>query len=282
MTNPILFPNLGLSFTIQPIAFQLGAVSVHWYGVIIGTGFLLAVIYALARKKTFGLTEDHILSMLLTAVPAAIICARIYYCVFYWDLYRDNPISVLYIWEGGIAIYGAVIGAVTAAVLYCRHAKIPFGAMGDVGALGLLIGQAIGRWGNFVNQEAFGRAVENADYLLKMGLYKSGELGFYHPTFLYESLWNAVGFILLHFYSKHRKYDGEGFTLYIAWYGIGRSWIEGLRTDSLWLFGTGIRVSQLLAILSAIAAIVIWLFIRLRKKPDGSSLYVNRAQSTKS
>ena len=274
MTTPITFPNLGISVTIDPVAFTLGSFSVHWYGIIIGCGFLLAVLYAHVRCKQFGLTEDNILTMLLWAVPAALICARIYYVVFYWELYKDDPISALYIWEGGIAIYGAVIGAVTAAWLYCRKAKIPFGAMGDLGALGLLIGQGIGRWGNFVNQEAHGGIT---DSFFKMGLVDStGSVAYYHPAFLYESVWNLLGFVILHFYSKHRKYDGEIFTLYIAWYGLGRGFIEGLRTDSLMLFNTGIRVSQLLGFVSCAVALWLWLYTRLHKKPTADALFVNR------
>ena len=214
--------------------------------------------------------------MLFVAVPSAIICARAYYCIFNWKDYASEPISVLYIWEGGIAIYGAVIGAVAAVLLFARIKKMPFGPYGDVGALGLLIGQMIGRWGNFINREAHGEAY---DGFLKMGLENSnGDVIFYHPTFLYESVWNLFGFILLHFYSKKRKFDGEVFLLYVAWYGLGRAWVEGLRTDSLYLFGTGIRVSQLLAAVSAILAIAVLVYIRKVKKPAADDLYVNKVQ----
>lgn len=270
----ITFPNLGISVNPSPVAFTIFGKDIYWYGIIIATGFILATIYAMKRSKQFGLTEDNILDMLLVAVPVAIICARAYYCVFYWDLYKDNPISALYIWEGGLAIYGGVIGALIAVAIFCKVKKMPFGPLADIGGLGLLIGQMIGRWGNFINREAHGAVT---DSFLKMGIADAaGNVTYYQPTFLYESLWNLVGFIMLHFYSKRRKFDGEVFLLYLAWYGLGRAWIEGLRTDSLYLFGTGIRVSQLLAILSCVGAVAAIIFIRYRKKPQPEQLYVNR------
>ena len=276
----ITFPNLGISVNPSPVAFTIFGKDIYWYGIIIATGFILATIYAMKRSKQFGLTEDNILDMLLVAVPVAIICARAYYCIFYWDLYKDNPISALYIWEGGLAIYGGVIGALIAVAVFCKVKKMPFGPLADIGGLGLLIGQMIGRWGNFINREAHGAVT---DSFLKMGIADAaGNVTYYQPTFLYESLWNLVGFIMLHFYSKHRKFDGEVFLLYLAWYGLGRAWIEGLRTDSLYLFGTGIRVSQLLAILSCVGAVAAIIFIRYRKKPQPEQLYVNRKAKAES
>ena len=274
--NEITFPNLGIALNPDRVAFSVFGKDVYWYGIIIALGFILAVLYGSRRAKHFGLTEDHILDMLFVAVPAAIICARLYYCVFYWELFADDPISVLYIWEGGIAIYGAVIGAVLSVLLYCKIKKVPFCPMADVGALGLLIGQSIGRWGNFINREAFGA---QTDSFLKMGLQDAaGNVVYYHPTFLYESLWNLIGFVALHFYSKKRKFDGEVFAAYIAWYGLGRFWVEGLRTDSLYLFGTGIRVSQLVAGVTFVAASAVLLYMHLKRRPDGSGLYVNQKQ----
>ena len=270
----ISFPNLGIELNPSRIAFTLFGKDVYWYGVIIAAGFVLAVLYAMKRAKTVGLTDDNILDMLFAAVPAAIICARLYYCIFYWDIYKDNPITVLYIWEGGLAIYGGVIGAVIAVTIFCKIKKLPLGPMLDVGGLGLLIGQTIGRWGNFMNREAHGSVT---DCFLKMGIANSaGEVTYYHPTFLYESMWNLVGFVALHFYLKRRKFDGEVFAWYVAWYGIGRAWIEGLRTDSLYLFHTGIRVSQLLAAASCLAAIAFIIYIYVSSKPQKEDLYVNR------
>ena len=281
--STISFPGLGLTLNPAVRVFPNSTLpiigNIHWYGLLIGIGFLLAVIYCDVRCKKFGITEDQLINMLLCAVPSAVICARAYYCIFYWDLFRDDPISCLYIWQGGLAIYGAVIGAVAAAILYCKAAKISVGAMLDLGGLGLPIGQCLGRWGNFVNREAFGAPT---DSFLRMGLVDiAGKLDYYHPTFFYESMWNLVGFVLLHFLSKKRRFDGEVFTLYVAWYGLGRAWIEGLRTDSLMLFGTGIRVSQLLAGVSCLAAVTILLYVLLRKKPQPENLYVNRISGKK-
>lgn len=256
MSSPISFPNLGIEVDPSRVAFSIGGKDIYWYGIIIAVGFILAVIYVCKRAPQFGLTEDNILDMLLAAVPTAIVFARLYYCIFYWELYADNPISVLYIWEGGLAVYGSIIGAVLAVWVYTRVKKMTLGPFLDIGALGLLIGQCIGRWGNFMNREAHGSVT---DSFFKMGLVDSaGRVIYYHPTFLYESVWNLVGFVLLHFYSKkHRHYDGEIFTMYVAWYGLGRGFIEGLRTDSLYLFHTGLRVSQLLAILSCLVAVAL-------------------------
>ena len=273
----ISFPNLGISMNPSRIAFTVLGKDIYWYGVIIACGFVLAVIYAMVRAKQFGLNDDNILDMLFAAVPTAIICARLYYCIFYWELYADDPISMLYIWEGGLAIYGGVIGAVAAVAVFCKVKKMPIGPMLDVGGLGLFIGQMVGRWGNFMNREAFGAVT---DSFLKMGLEDAaGQVTYYHPTFLYESVWNLVGFIGLHFYSKRRKFDGEVFLLYVAWYGLGRAWIEGLRTDSLYLFGTGIRVSQLVAIVSFVAALGFIGFIRKKRNPTMEDLYVNRQKA---
>ena len=185
---------------------------------------------------------------------------------------------MFYIWEGGIAIYGAVIGAVIGAVLICKFRKIPILPMLDVGGLGLLIGQMIGRWGNFVNREAFGAPT---DTFLRMGLTDIfGNTTYYHPTFLYESIWNLIWFIVLHFYSKRRKFDGEIFTLYLIWYGLGRAWIEGLREDSLYLFGTGIRISQLVALASFVLGVIFVSYIYITKKPKHENLHVYRCAET--
>ena len=274
----ISFPNLGIELNPSRIAFTVMGKDIYWYGIIIALGFVLAVCYAMFRAKTFGLNDDNILDMLFAAVPTAIICARLYYCIFYWELYADNPISMLYIWEGGLAIYGGVIGAAVAVVLFCKIKKMPAGPLLDVGGLGLLIGQMIGRWGNFMNREAHGSVT---DSFLKMGLADAaGNVTYYHPTFLYESVWNLVGFLALHFYAKRRKFDGEVFALYVAWYGLGRAWIEGLRTDSLYLFGTGIRVSQLLAVVSFAAAAALIAYVRVKCNPQPEQLYVNRQMDT--
>lgn len=274
LASPITFPNLGIRVNPSPVAFAVFGKEIYWYGVIIACGFVLAALYMMKRAKTFGLTDDDVLDMLLWAVPIGVVCARAYYCIFYWELFRDNPISVLYIWQGGLAIYGGVIGGGLTLLVVARVKKMPAAVLLDVAALGVIIGQFCGRWGNFMNREAFGAVT---DSFLKMGLENAaGEVVYYHPTFLYESVWNLAGFIALHFYVRRRRFDGELFLLYMAWYGLGRAWIEGLRTDSLYLFSTGIRVSQLLAAVFFVVAagLLVWMYVRRKPTPDG--LYVNR------
>lgn len=273
LASPITFPNLGIRVNPSPVAFTVFGKEIYWYGVIIACGFVLAALYMMKRAKTFGLTDDDVLDMLLWAVPIGVVCARAYYCIFYWELFRDNPISVLYIWQGGLAIYGGVIGGGLTLLVVARVKKMPAAVLLDVAALGVIIGQFCGRWGNFMNREAFGAVT---DSFLKMGLENAaGEVVYYHPTFLYESVWNLAGFIALHFYVRRRRFDGELFLLYMAWYGLGRAWIEGLRTDSLYLFSTGIRVSQLLAAVFFVVAagLLVWMYVRRKPTPDG--LYVN-------
>ncbi len=265
MTNIIAFPGLGLEFEINRVAFSLFSRPIYWYAIIIASGFLLATFYGMKRARQFGTNDDEIMEMLMFAVPLAIISARAYYVIFNIEPYLANPISILYIWEGGIAIYGAIIGAILGALLYCRIKKISIVRFLDIGALGLMIGQSIGRFGNFVNAEAFGGETD-----LPWRMVINGGAGV-HPTFFYESLWNAVGFVILHFYSKKRKFDGEVFLLYVVWYGIGRALIEGLRTDSLYFFGTGIRTSQALAIVTSIIACVC-LILKHRKIKNGGRI----------
>ena len=265
------FPGLGL--TMNPgYKLDIGPLSVHYYGLLIALGLVLACVYGLRRKKHFGLTEDQIVDGALLIVPFAIICARAYYCIFAWHEYKANPVEVLYIWNGGLAIYGGVIGAAIGIVAYCLVKKIPIGTVLDITALGFLIGQSIGRWGNFFNREAFGSVTES---FLRMGLESTatGAVTYHHPTFLYESLWNLAGFVLLHFLTKKRKYDGQIALGYAAWYGLGRTFIEGLRTDSL--YWGPFRVSQMLAAISCLAAVsvLVWQAFRTHKAED---LYVNR------
>ena len=267
----ISFPGLGIE--IDPVrAFRIGPLNIHMYGLIIACGLIAAVLYACRRSKQFGLKEDDIIDGVLWVTPFAILCARAYYCAFSWDMYRDNPISVLYIWEGGLAIYGGVLGALVGVTVFCLIKKIRIGALLDLVALGFLIGQSAGRWGNFFNREAFGAPTES---FFRMGLLNTytGQVEYYHPTFLYESVWNLCGFVLLHFLSKKRRYDGQIALRYAAWYGLGRAMIEGLRMDSLW-WGP-FRVSQLLAAVSCIAAVTVLLVNHFR--PHGEdALLVNR------
>ena len=277
LTSPISFPNLGITVDPSPVAFTVFGKDIYWYGIIIAMGFLLAVLYMMYRAPVFGLTADDTLDMVLWAVPIGVVCARLYYCIFYWELYKDNPISVLYIWEGGLAIYGGIIGGAIVIIALSKIKKIPTLVMLDVASMGVIIGQFCGRWGNFMNREAHGSVT---DSFFKMGLVDaSGAVTYYHPTFLYESVWNLVGFIGLHLYCKKRKFDGQMLLLYVAWYGLGRAWIEGLRTDSLYLFSTGIRVSQLVAAVSFVLATAAIVLVLVKKKPQAENLFVNRVKA---
>ena len=278
MTNYIIsFPGLGIEIN-PPAGFSIGSYEVRFYGLIIALGLILAVAYSLRRKEQFGLCEDDLMDGVLWIAPFAIVCARLYYCIFEWDMYADNPISILYIWEGGLAIYGAVIGAAIGIIIHCKLIKkISVLAVLDVVSIGFLIGQMLGRWGNFFNREAHGGVT---DSFLRMGLHNpvTGNGNYYHPTFLYESLWNLVGFLLLHFFSKKRKYDGQVALMYVAWYGLGRALIEGLRTDSLW-WGN-FRVSQVLAAASCLVALIVLAVMAFRPH-DPADLFVNKVAAKK-
>ena len=268
LMTKIAFPNLpglrDLVFELsRDVAPSLG-IHIKWYGVFIAIGFLLALLYGCKRCEEFGVKQDDLLDLVIVGLPAAIVGARLYYVAHKWnDLYADDPISALYIWEGGLAIYGAIIAVVIALLVLCRKKKLNLPGASDVVFLGFLIGQACGRWGNFVNGEAYGTVTD-----LPWGMSINGRAPV-HPTFFYESLWNLIGFILLHNYSKKRKFDGEITLLYMAWYGFGRMLIEGLRTDSLYVVGTQIRVSQLLAGVCFLVCggLLIWLHKTKKYKP---------------
>ncbi len=274
--SSISFPAFGIE--VNPgRSFALGPLTVHYYGLIIAIGLMLAVIYACRRAKEFGLKEDDILDGVLWITPFAILCARIYYVAFSWADYADNPISALYIWEGGIAIYGSVLGAIAGIAVFCKIKKVKFATVVDLILMVFLIGQFIGRWGNFFNREAFGAPT---DSFFRMGLFntKTNAWEYYHPTFLYESLWNMVGFGILASLCSKRKYDGQLALGYAAWYGLGRTFIEGLRMDSL--YWGPFRVSQVLAAVTCIlaAGVLIWQHFRPH---DPAQLYANQVAAQK-
>lgn len=295
MNLPITFPGLGLEFNPNRIAFHLFGKDVYWYGILIALGFLLAVFYCSKKAPRYGITSEQILDLLIFAVPLSVIGARLYYIIFYFSLFQKEVggvlkpdfLEMIKIWDGGLAIYGGLIAAVLTTLIFCRIRKISVGAFLDLGSFGLLIGQAVGRWGNFINREAYG-----AETALpwRMGLHASaGGVTRYievHPTFLYESLWNVLGFILLVLLARRRlrKFDGQFFLLYVAWYGLGRCFIEGLRSDSLYFFGlellgVPIRISQALAFLSCIVAVALLLYNLKFRKHTPDHLYVNRIQT---
>ena len=266
----ISFPALGL--TIDPARYlEIGPMKIYYYGLIIALGLVLAVTYCCRRSRQFGLKEDDILDGVLWITPFAIVCARLYYVAFKWEDYASNPMSIIQIWNGGLAIYGGILGAVAGMIVFCKVKKIRLTTVLDLISLGFLIGQAMGRWGNFFNREAFGA---ETNVLWKMGLLAStGNVIYVHPTFLYESLWNLCGLVILHIASKKRKYDGQVALGYAFWYGLGRACIEGLRADSLYI--GPFRVSQLLALVSCTAAAALLLWNHFRPH-DPASLYVNQ------
>ena len=274
---PISFPGLfgDWEFNPDPIAIHIGH-GIYWYGIILACAMLAGLFLCMKQAKRFGLTEDNVLDLVLWAVPCCILGSRIYYVIFYLDLYRNADGSldwgrIIAIWDGGLAIYGTVIAGVIVVLIFTKVKKLRFAAMTDLAAMGLLLGQIIGRWANFINREAFGGLT---DLPWRMRLWVSASQYIeVHPTFLYESLWNLVGLLLmLLVITKGRRFDGENTWFYFLWYGLGRSWIEGLRTDSLYLFnwtfmGQPIRVSQVLSmVMVVVAAFMLFYNIKIKKR----------------
>ena len=283
---PISFPGLfgSWEFNPDPIALHIGH-GIYWYGIILAFAMLMGLLLCMKQAGRFGLKEDHVLDMVLWGVPCCVLGSRIYYVIFYLDLYRtaDGGLDwgrMIAIWDGGLAIYGTVIAGALLAFFYTRRKKLKLGALTDLCVLGLLLGQIIGRWANFINREAFGGLT---DLPWRMRLWVSSyQYIEVHPTFLYESLWNLAGLLLMLFViTKGRRFDGENTWFYFLWYGLGRAWVEGLRTDSLYLFdwtfmGQPIRVSQVLSlVMAAVAAVMLFYQIRV-KKCSAEDLLVNR------
>lgn len=282
-TAAIAFPGLGIGeFELNRVFLKIGSFTVYWYGIIICIGIILGFAVAFMRMKKIGVTTDDLSDLILVCVPSAIIGARLYYVLAELDTYHSFY-EMIAVWNGGLAIYGGVIAGILSFTLVCRHKKKPLLKMYDCAAPGLILGQIIGRWGNFFNAEAFGSASSyeflgkeydisalSARNPLRMTI--NGEA--VHPTFLYESLWNLAGFILMNVFFKKKAFDGEVLLWYLAWYGLGRCFIEGLRTDSL--TSGGIRISQLLALLCFGAGSIAIIVMRIkkhseRKKENGSN-----------
>ena len=263
----VQFPGLGINVTVNPVAFTIAGHSFAWYGVIIATGFLLAFLYAMVSSKKFRVDQDKLVDAIIVGIIGGIIGARLYYVIFFaGDQYVKNPVSILYIWEGGLGFYGGVIGGFLCGALVAKLHRISIPAMLDMGSLGFLIGQSIGRWGNFVNQEAFGT---QTNLPWRMVSENTGNVGV-HPCFLYESLWCLLGFVLLHIFSrKFRRYDGQVFLLYMIWNGAGRFFIEGLRTDSLITPVIPLRVSQIVSAAAVLTSVVLLVVFRNRTALTG-------------
>ncbi|MGL4362498.1 MAG: prolipoprotein diacylglyceryl transferase [Cellulosilyticaceae bacterium] len=297
---PIYFPNLGEMFAqkglnINPIAFELFGMPIYWYGIILTSGIMLGLFMAIYIGKKEGIDSDTIMDFLLWDIIFAILGARLYFVVFSWQYYKDHLNEIFSIRNGGIAIYGAIIASILVALIYTQKKGIKFWKFADVATYGLLVGQAVGRYGNFVNQEAFGgEATEKALFAMQiaksqaishstsktidgfatyahkvvdnLGIEQIIEYVQVHPTFFYESCWNIILLIGLLLYRPYKKAQGEIFFLYIAFYGVGRLWIEGLRTDQLVVAGIGIPASQIVAVVSIILGLIGMISCRIKKK----------------
>lgn len=275
----IAFPNLGIYLNNVPDGFSVFGFRIALYGVIIGIGVLSGVLMAVYVAKREGIDPDLVWDFAIYAIIFSIIGARVYYVVFQWDMYKENPISVFNLRNGGLAIYGAVIAAFLTLFIYTRVRRQSFLQLVDVCVPGLVLGQAIGRWGNFTNREVFGGYTDNLLAMrlpinavrarditeqLEMHIVESTNYIQVHPTFLYECLWNLALLCMMLVYHKHKKFTGEIWLLYLGGYGLGRFWIEGIRTDQLYLTGTTIPVSQLIAIICVVLAVVADVIVRIR------------------
>ncbi len=250
---------------LDPVAFTLGPLTVYWYGLIISLAILIGMMWAIYEGKKRGIDPDTFVDMLIIIIPVAILCARLYYVIFSWSSYAGHPVDAFKIWEGGLAIHGALIGGVMTAYLLTRKQKVPFWLLADVVAPSIMLGQIMGRWGNFFNQEAYGSEVSKSflenlhlpDFIINQ-MYING--AYYHPTFLYESLWNVVGLVLVLLYRRSNQRVGESFLLYVIWYSVGRFFIESLRTDSLMFFG--LKTAQLVSLALIIGSVIVWIYRR--------------------
>ena len=281
----INFPHLGIYLEHVGKNISIGGFTIAYYGIVIGIGIIGGVLLAQWQAKRTGQDPEMYLDLSMIAVVLSIIGARVYYVVFAWDMYKDDLLSIFNIRNGGLAIYGGVLTAIATVFVFAKVKKQPFGLLTDTAGLGLILGQVVGRWGNFFNREAFGGYTDN---LLAMQLPVSavrrsdisadlaahimnvGGIDYIqvHPTFLYESLWNLCVLLFLIWYSPKKKFHGEVFCLYLLLYGIGRFWIEGLRTDQLIFFGTGLAVSQMLALVMVVVSLGIILVGRKHRKAE--------------
>ncbi|EZX00046.1 prolipoprotein diacylglyceryl transferase [Staphylococcus aureus] len=262
---------MGIVFNyIDPVAFNLGPLSVRWYGIIIAVGILLGYFVAQRALVKAGLHKDTLVDIIFYSALFGFIAARIYFVIFQWSYYAENPGEIIKIWHGGIAIHGGLIGGFIAGVIVCKVKNLNPFQIGDIVAPSIILAQGIGRWGNFMNHEAHGGPVSRAfleqlhlpNFIIE-NMYINGQ--YYHPTFLYESIWDVAGFIILVNIRKHLKL-GETFFLYLTWYSIGRFFIEGLRTDSLMLT-SNIRVAQLVSILLILISISLIVYRRIKYNP---------------
>lgn len=279
-TPDIWFPNLGIKIQhLDKVAISIFSIPIYWYAIIIVTGMILAILLAQYHAKKEGQNPDDYWDFSIIAIIISVIFARIYYVIFSWDLYKNDLLKIFATREGGLAIYGGIIGGALTAIVFCKIKKIKLGILADIAAPSLVLGQVIGRWGNFINREAFGGytdsllamryKLEQVSYVPqavfdKKILYNGVEYIQVQPTFLYESLWNLAVFVILMILRKYKKFDGEIFLLYILGYSLGRAWIEGLRTDQLLI--SNIAVSQLLSVILIFISIILLVYNLVKSK----------------
>lgn len=295
--NEIIFPKLGIDITVNDTAFTIFGLDIKWYGLLITVGMLLAMIYCFSQMKKYGVDPDRAIDAVIAGVIGALVGARAYYVIMEWDSYAGNWKDIFNIRNGGLAIYGGLIGAVLVGGLVAKLRKVKLLPLLDIASIGFLLGQGIGRWGNFTNQEAFGYNTDGLfgmtsgkirDWIISVNSDISSSADLIamksdvpvHPCFLYESVWCLLGFVLLAIFAKKiRKFDGQIFLMYLGWYGIERFFIEGLRTDSL-MIGT-IRVSQALSALLVVVSVVLLIVIggKVKRMGDDYVLYVNTEES---
>ena len=292
MVTTVSFPGLGLEFELNRVAFSIGGFNVYWYGLLIGIGFMLAGTYALLNARKVGVDSDRLIDVVMVGLVCGVIGARLYYVIFDWETFQGDLSKIFDIRQGGLAIYGGILAGMAGGIIMAKIRKVRVRPAMDLAAAGFLIGQGIGRWGNFVNVEAFG---SNTNSIL--GMTGPKVVGYLtqvknsgaawaqnidphmpvHPTFLYESVWCLTGFLIIALWlMRRRKYDGQVFLFYTAWYGLGRFFIEGLRTDSL-MWGP-VRVSQALALVAFVTATALLIWLGQKKKKLGEDflpLYIN-------
>lgn len=293
--NTVSFPKLNIELPVYSTAFTIFGFEIKWYGILIMLGLLFAVVYCFKRMRSFGIDDDRATNVVFAGFIGAVICARLYYVIMSWDQFKDDLPSIFMVREGGLAIYGGIIGAVGVGFIAAKICKVRFLPLMDLVGMGFLIGQAFGRWGNFFNHECYGsnttlpwgmtspriqaELAAEASQILELTGVTVDPTQPVHPCFLYESLWCIIGFVLLHIYSKHRKFDGELFLLYIGWYGLGRMIIEGLRTDSLMI--GHLRVSQLVAGVCVVISIAAIIYMRNKIRVDGEYVFYKDTEESK-
>ena len=274
------FPGLGIGeFSVNSEAFSIFGAPIAWYALIICMGMIFAVLYVIFRAKQIGVDSEQVLDFALFVIPIGVLGARLYYVIMEIDSF-DSLMDVFNIRNGGLAIYGGIIAGALTVLGVCKYKKIDFLAFADCVVPGLVMAQAIGRWGNFMNGEAYGGIT---DSFIRMGIcnansvytFQTYDMVYVHPTFLYESLWNIIGFIGVNIFYKHKKYDGQIFLMIFGWYGLGRMLIEGLRTDSLYLFGSNIRVSQALAGVLFVVCTSLLIYLAIKKPQRPFFVYSN-------